>query len=150
MSITEGLWYGLIFFLSLFCTLIANFFLMEITIHGHLLPIVRRHVFLLYIVLVGFIQIYLFANREYYKIKKHKSSYGVIVQLDSLPPIISDSTNYYIGKTNNYIFIYHEKTAQTTVYPISRVKELIFPIEKKKVNISEKPLPKPFNTEATH
>jgi hypothetical protein len=43
---------------------------------------------------------------------------------DSSHIFISDSTNFYIGKTNNYIFIHHKSKSLTSVYPLSSVKQI--------------------------
>ena len=40
--------------------------------------------------------------------------------------IQGDSTHYYIGKTNNYLFFYDEEKDKTTVYPMNRIKEITF------------------------
>ena len=41
--------------------------------------------------------------------------------------IISDSVNYMIGKTNNYVFYYHSKEQRTSVYPVEKVEFLSLP-----------------------
>lgn len=60
-------------------------------------------------------------------IKNDKSTFGVSIILDNNQKIISDSTNYYIGKTQNYLFIYHEALKTTDVFPMSRVKQMTMP-----------------------
>jgi len=60
-------------------------------------------------------------------IKRDKTTFGVSILLEDNQKIISDSTNYYIGKTQNYLFIYHEKLKTTDIYPMNRVKQLTMP-----------------------
>lgn len=67
-----------------------------------------------------------YAHTQADNIKEKKSTFGVTIILDNNQTIISDSTNYYIGKTVNYVFIYHEKTSTTDVFPMNRVKQITF------------------------
>jgi len=57
--------------------------------------------------------------------------------------IVSDDSSYYIGKTNNYLFYYKEKTKETVVYPMSRVKMISFKNRGKKQQPTKKSLQKP-------
>lgn len=56
-------------------------------------------------------------------IKIFKSNYGTAITTND-STYISDSTFYYIGKTNNFVFLYNEKTAKYTALPMSEVKKM--------------------------
>jgi hypothetical protein len=71
------------------------------------------------------------ATQEANDIKEKKMYYGTTLYLDDSTKLVSDSTNYYIGKTQNFIFFYHEKAKTTDVYPMDRVKQLSFKENKK-------------------
>lgn len=58
------------------------------------------------------------------KNRKDKSTYGVSITFDDDKILVSDSSNYFIGKTQNYIFIYHEKENKTDIIPMTRVKQI--------------------------
>jgi len=64
---------------------------------------------------------------EINSIKDSKKYRKVIVTLNDGIRMMSDSNNYYIGKTQNFIFFYHEKSKTTNVYPMTRVTEIEFP-----------------------
>jgi dipeptide/tripeptide permease len=66
------------------------------------------------------------AYTNVYGIKNIKTTYGTTIYFDDSTQLVSDSTNYFIGKTQNFIFFYHEKAKTTDVYPMDRVKELSF------------------------
>jgi hypothetical protein len=55
---------------------------------------------------------------------KHKFINAAIVVDDKV--IKSDSTSFYIGKTDNYVFFYNKNNDQAAVYPIERVQQIIF------------------------
>ena len=59
-----------------------------------------------------------------FEYRKHESYYSIknIMYEDKL--ISADSVNYVIGMTNNYIFLYHEKDKNTTVYNRKNIKYL--------------------------
>ena len=61
---------------------------------------------------------------EVESIRRKKTNYGVILQLTNDQIMVSDSNNYYIGKTQNYVFFHHEIKQQTDIIPINRIKEL--------------------------
>lgn len=48
--------------------------------------------------------------------------YQVILEDDT--KLVSDHQNYYVGKTNGYLFFYHEIERKTDIIPITRVKEI--------------------------
>jgi len=58
--------------------------------------------------------------------------------------ITCDSTIFYVGNTSNYIFIYDLKKDQSTIFPMTRVKELNFG------NINYIPRPKKKYTPREH
>jgi len=62
-----------------------------------------------------------------YSVKNMKSTCGVTIMFDNNEIFVSDSTNYYIGKTQNYIFIHHQEKNTTDVFPMTRIKQMIFP-----------------------
>ncbi len=68
--------------------------------------------------------ILLFAKIDVDSIKNNKTTYGIEIILDNDEKIVSDSTNYYIGKTQNYFFIFHEHERTTDVIPMKRVKRM--------------------------
>lgn len=79
----------------------------------------------------GFI-IYI-TTSEYYRTKYDKKHIGTKITFnneiqfkDSSHLFTSDSLNFYIGKTNNYIFIHHTKEDITSVYPMSTVMQIDF------------------------
>ena len=64
------------------------------------------------------------SDEEIYEaIKESKKYLGTSFKIEN-NIIISDSTNYYIGKTKNYIFYYQEENKSTKVYPIKDIKEI--------------------------
>jgi len=62
-------------------------------------------------------------------VKKDKEYYNVKFQIDD-NVVISDSTYYFIGKTQNYLFVYNEKNNETSVIPMNRIKMITFPKRK--------------------
>jgi hypothetical protein len=58
-------------------------------------------------------------------IKTLKTKMGIEVIFDC-ESFKGDSSNFYIGNTKDYLFIYHQKTNQTSVYPMSSVKKIIY------------------------
>lgn len=118
-----------IFVISLILFAIIIFLIMSIEIerkHSHFESSIHRRRFIS-VVLYSFLLIGAVSYYSLYQalcIKKYKSTIGTIVILDNDKSIISDSTNYYIGNTRNYLFIHHEKQNITDVIPISRVKQI--------------------------
>ena len=86
----------------------------------------RRFIAMLFytVLLIGLV-IY-FAHKQVTSIKEDKSTYGVSIILDNDQTIVSDSTNYYVGKTVNYLFFHHEKENTTDVIPMTRVKQITY------------------------
>ncbi len=79
-----------------------------------------------YMILLFVLVIYIFTQFKISSIKHDKSTLGTEIYLDNNSVLESDSTSYFIGKTNNYIFIYHQDDNYTEVYPVNRVKKLVF------------------------
>jgi len=84
----------------------------------------KRFISFLLIILISLSLVIYSAHSQAERIKKHKLTTGVSITLDNDQSIVSDSTNYYIGKTLNYIFIFHENDSSVDVIPMSRVKQL--------------------------
>lgn len=76
---------------------------------------------LIVIFLVIFYSIY-----QIYNIKINHSTEGSIIVLNNNKTLKSNKEIYFIGKSNNYIFIHNSKENATTVIPINRVKEISF------------------------
>jgi len=113
-------------FLSIFLYLIGSFeFNRQFVIHFKDLPDMT------YSNLFGIAFVFLSivvssAYTDAYLVKNSYKNIGVRVILEK-DTIVSDSTRYYIGKTNNYIFFYNEKNNNSTAIPMNRVKEISFP-----------------------
>lgn len=54
-------------------------------------------------------------------------AYGAEIKLQGKEPIKSDSVNYLVGKTENFIFIHRSKEQKTIVFPISGLEYLSLP-----------------------
>jgi len=63
-------------------------------------------------------------------VKENYLYLGTEVTLDSLT-LTSDSTFFYIGRTNNYVFFYNAKIKAPVIYPSNRVRQII--IKSKKI-----------------
>ena len=70
--------------------------------------------------------VYIMANQEVNNVRKNKKNIGVSIELSNGKEMQSDGFNYYIGKTNNYLFFYHEKENQTEVFKMDQVNKLSF------------------------
>ena len=92
----------------------------------------RRFIYLvLYSLALTFCVAY-YSSYQARSIKNDKTTLGVTIILDNDKTIVSDSTNYYIGKTQNYLFVYHEKEKTTDVYPMARIKQMTMTNKTKK------------------
>jgi hypothetical protein len=60
-------------------------------------------------------------------VKDNNTFKGVIVELTDYSSICSNETLYYIGKTNNYVFVHNEIDKKTEAIPVSRVTTITFP-----------------------
>ncbi|MEI6123806.1 MAG: hypothetical protein WCQ95_09260 [Bacteroidota bacterium] len=87
----------------------------------------KRRAYFVFYFLVLIIIICGFASWQAYDVKKMKSNIGITVTLDNDTILISNSSQYYIGKTKEYLFYYHEDLKVTDVIPMTRVKEINFP-----------------------
>ena len=83
----------------------------------------RIILFMLYFLVftIGVVQ---YSSFQASQIKNTKSTFGVSITLDNDNIFVSDSSNYFIGKTQNYVFIYHEKESKTDIIPMSRIKQI--------------------------
>jgi hypothetical protein len=70
------------------------------------------------VVIIGFTQY------QIHDVIKNHSTNGTTITLDDNTSLESNNTNYYIGKTLNYVFYYHEKTKSTDIIPMTRVKQI--------------------------
>lgn len=59
-------------------------------------------------------------------IKYDKKTYGTEFYFENNKILKSDSLNYYIGQTTDYIFYYHQKDDYCEVYPKSEIKKIVF------------------------
>ena len=62
---------------------------------------------------------------------------GVKFQLDK-KLIESDEKNFYIGKTNKYLFYYKSEEKESVVYPMSRIKMISYKKIDKKIKKNKK------------
>lgn len=84
----------------------------------------RRFILLTYYFWTFTMGVVYYSSYQAASIKMDKSTYGVTISLDNNQILVSDSTDYYIGKTLNYVFIFHEKLKTTDIIPMSRVKQI--------------------------
>jgi hypothetical protein len=92
----------------------------------------QRFIFLTLYFLVFTLGVTFYSSYQARLIKNDKSTYGIAVLLDNEQKFVSDSSDYFIGKTQNYLFIYHEKQSTTDIIPMTRVKQIIM-VDKKLV-----------------
>jgi hypothetical protein len=118
-------------FTSIFLFILAMYFFF-----GFVSLEYRRKYFIMYgtkpksahtnVVLLGIIiisGIIIFNHNDVTSIKSYKKYYGSTF-IASGDTIRSDSTAYYIGKTNNFVFYYKEKTKSCVVFPIKDITQL--------------------------
>jgi hypothetical protein len=110
-------------------TFLITFFVTLVEIerkHIHFQSSINRRRFILFTLyfVVFSMGVTYYASYQAGVIKRDKSTYGVTISLDNDQIIISDSTDYFIGKTLNYVFIYHEKQKNTDIIPMTRVKQI--------------------------
>lgn len=84
--------------------------------------------------------VFVIASMQARAIKLEKTTYGSMIALENNEFLVSDSTNYYIGKTSNYVFFHHEETNSTDAIPISSVKRITLVHPKKKQEKTPWPL----------
>ena len=110
-------------------TLVSFLAFFILGIYNKQTPKLIKDVSLIALILIGSeIGIILSTIYEYRLIKHDKKYFGTRIDLnkesiikDSTHILLSDSSNFYIGQTNKYIFIHHMKDDRTSVYPISSV-----------------------------
>jgi hypothetical protein len=76
---------------------------------------------LVVILIISFYSIY-----QIYNIKINHSTEGTIIELNNNQTLKSNKNIYYVGKSNNFIFIHNSKEKVTTVIPIGQVKAMTF------------------------
>lgn len=84
----------------------------------------KRFIFLTLYFLVFTLGIMFYSSYQVQLIKKGKNTFGVSIIFDNNERFVSDSFNYFIGKTQNYLFIHHEKLGTTDVFPMKRIKQI--------------------------
>lgn len=79
-------------------------------------------------ILLGLLFLFFISKSDANSTIKEKKYYGVTVTYkDSTKPFVSDSNNYYIGKTSSYIFLYNQKTNKTKIQKMDNVESIEFP-----------------------
>lgn len=71
---------------------------------------------------IGLTLTYSYSQVENVKVKK--TTFGTSIILEDNTILVSDSSNYFIGKTQGYIFFYHEATKSTDIIPVSKLKKM--------------------------
>lgn len=74
------------------------------------------------ILFIGLTLTYSYSQVE--SVRDKKNTYGTTITLDDNKVLFSDSSNYFIGKTKDYIFYYHATTRTTDIIPVSKLKQL--------------------------
>jgi hypothetical protein len=80
-----------------------------------------------YLILFGLFitaYVYVLSNQDVSFVKEKKKYKNVNIIFDDGRIINSDSSNYFIGKTNDYLFFYHEKDKITDVFRMEHIKRL--------------------------
>jgi len=67
--------------------------------------------------------VFTLARNQINNILDEHATMGTKIVLDDRE-LISDKQNYFIGKTKNFIFFYHEKGGNCDIFPMSRVKQI--------------------------
>lgn len=60
------------------------------------------------------------------QVAKQKKYFGTSVKFNNDSTFVSDSMNYYIGNTQNYLFIHHQNENSTEVLPMAEIKRILF------------------------
>jgi hypothetical protein len=71
--------------------------------------------------------LYFLASQQAENVKKHEKYLGVRITFNDSTQLISNPVKYYIGNTNNYLFIYDSRINTTTVSKMTDVKSISFP-----------------------
>ena len=64
------------------------------------------------------------AKYQAHKIETQGENQGYVLFLDSDKKLVSDTKNYFLGKTSNFVFYYRSGDKRTDIIPISRVSEI--------------------------
>ena len=67
----------------------------------------------------------LFTTLEVSTVRNDNKYEGTEIHLNDSSTILSDKNQYYIGKTNSYIFMYNERSKKAIVYPMSEVRKIV-------------------------
>jgi hypothetical protein len=84
----------------------------------------KRFIFLTLYLLVSIFAISYYSKYKVYDLKSNKSSFGVTIYFNDDVKFVSDSSNYYISNTRNFLFIFHQQQNKTDVIPMSRIKQI--------------------------
>lgn len=78
---------------------------------------------------LGLLFLFFTSKNDANSVIKSKKYFGVVISYKDTTtnPLISDSNNYFIGKTSNYIFIYNQKTDRTKAQKMESVESIEFP-----------------------
>lgn len=110
---------SLLFLIYLVCIKVLNS--LSTSIEGNeKIKIIKSLLFFLgALILIGFIYINSFI--EIQSVKYGGKYKGVEITLKDSPPLISDETDYYIGKTNDYVFYYFSEEKSTLAIRVEEI-----------------------------
>ena len=122
------LYLTVLFLISMFITLTIPLLLFEIekkylTLSGERFDPSFKQIVSLLLLLVFIVITSSFI--EIHDVKKNKKYIGTKFQIDE-SIMTSDAQNYYIGKTNKFLFFYKSQANETIVYPMYRIKMISF------------------------
>jgi len=122
--ILGSIFYAVIFYLIIIVEIERKHIQLESTVNR------KRFILFTFYFLVFTVGVNQYSSFQARLIKSDKSTCGVTITLNNDQTFVSDSTSYYIGKTLNYVFIYHEKQNSTDIIPMSRVKQITMKLNK--------------------
>lgn len=84
-----------------------------------------------YVYIIGGAMLLLAGNSifQVYRIQDVKKYVGTTITFNDKSVFVSDSQHYYIGKTENYLFIHNQSSHTTDAYPMSAVSKLHFAVD---------------------
>lgn len=94
-------------------------------------PLLRFVIKISFITFIMFYIFYLVGFGEGFFTKQTHFYEDVSVFFNDNKTMNSDSNNYYIGNTRNYLFYYHEATKASDIIPMSRVNQIQFRVNDK-------------------
>ncbi|MEI6695639.1 MAG: hypothetical protein WCO13_06200 [Bacteroidota bacterium] len=121
-TFTVSIWTGAFVFLLIFLIIQVEIERKHIQFNSSVNK--KRFIFFILYFLVFTYGVILYSSYQAGQIRRDKSTFGVNITLDNNQTLVSDSSNYFIGKTQNYVFIYHEKESKTDIIPMTRVKQI--------------------------